>query len=111
MMSIKTPPARMTAYWTYIPDPPLPHPVFWDDPEVIVYVNNTWLLGFPAFEEMQVKQTLNFSGMERGHPLCFTRESIHQDCLPVSPVQVIGWNAYHSKVGVAVQASLCNQAK
>lgn len=64
-------------YWAYLPNPPLLHPVTWEDQRIPVYVNDTKTLGLPSSDHiwLQWHAGLNYSGVSMHLPICFSRNN------------------------------------
>lgn len=73
---------RAEVLWTYLPNPPLLHPVTWEDPRVPVYVNDTKILGLPSASHIwfQWQEGYNYSGSSMHTPICFGK-NVSEYCL------------------------------
>lgn len=84
------PGTRAEVFWTYLPNPPLLHPVTWQDPPVPVYVNNTKILGLPSASHIwpQWSQNYTYMGISNSLPICFERadKNSRSLCTPVRRV-------------------------
>ncbi|XP_053460564.1 endogenous retrovirus group K member 19 Env polyprotein-like [Nycticebus coucang] len=85
---ISTPKVESAAYWSYIPNPPLLHPVGWldQDPVKILTNDSLRLGGLQDSESRSHAVTLiNFTGRADSIPICFTlRGKAPPFCLPTS---------------------------
>lgn len=70
-------------YWAYLPNPPLLHPVTWEDKLVPIYVNDTKILGLPSNEHIwyQRQEHYNYSGLSMHLPICFTTNASVSSCV------------------------------
>lgn len=68
------PVGRAENLWAYLPNPPLLHPVTWDDLQVPVYVNDTKILGLPSAAHIwpQWRDGYSYLGVSKFPPICFT---------------------------------------
>ncbi|XP_053454793.1 endogenous retrovirus group K member 19 Env polyprotein-like [Nycticebus coucang] len=72
---ISSPKVESTAYWAYVPNPPLLHPVGWFDQESIkILTNDTLRLG--GFQDSESRghasSFVNFTGRADSLPICLT---------------------------------------
>lgn len=70
------------SYWAYLPNPPVLQPVTWQHGEVIVYTNDTWLLGGHSNRHIKPAQATNYSyqGGSKDPPMCFALNSGSNGC-------------------------------
>lgn len=61
-------------YWAFLPNPPVLHPVTWEDNDFVpVYVNNTQVLGPPSSGHiLPVSAKYNYTGLSTTQPICFS---------------------------------------
>lgn len=76
--------ASATAYWSYLPDPPILHPTPWDTKGIKVVINNTDLLGGQSNSYITPRKALNFNytGLSHTPPICLSMKPI-PGCLPL----------------------------
>lgn len=62
-------------YWAYVPNPPVIHPVTWDENvDIPVYINQTkYLDQYSDSHILQFHAFVNYSGRYEGSLLCFTK--------------------------------------
>ncbi|XP_052498251.1 LOW QUALITY PROTEIN: uncharacterized protein LOC128049982 [Budorcas taxicolor] len=74
-----------TAFWAYIPDPPMIQSLGWDKEIVPVYVNDTSLLGGKSDTHISPQQAnISFYGLTTQYPMCFSYQLQHPHCIQVS---------------------------
>ncbi|KAM5338911.1 endogenous retrovirus group K member 25 Env polyprotein-like [Glossophaga mutica] len=64
-------------YWAFLPNPPVLHPVTWEDTDFVpVYVNNTQVLGPPSTGHiLPMSAKYNYTGLSTTPPICFSLKS------------------------------------
>ncbi|KAM5309313.1 uncharacterized protein AAES06_024305 [Glossophaga mutica] len=64
-------------YWAFLPNPPVLHPVTWEDNDFVpVYVNNTQVLGPPSTGHiLPMSAKYNYTGLSTTPPICFSLKS------------------------------------
>ncbi|XP_075865454.1 endogenous retrovirus group K member 113 Env polyprotein [Microcebus murinus] len=105
MVTLLSTPTQAATYWTYIPDPPLLHPVGWGERVVPVYVSDPRALGAPANDHIQHAKVsaYNYTGLTRDVPICFHREGYFPGCVLVSTyvyynIKGVKWTVFMSSL-------------
>ncbi|XP_042678664.1 endogenous retrovirus group K member 19 Env polyprotein-like [Centrocercus urophasianus] len=64
---------KAETYWAFVPNPPVIHPVTWDEPvDIPVYNNQTMFMGqYSDGHIIEFSARFNYSGKVDGMPICF----------------------------------------
>lgn len=61
LLSAQAQPTTANPYWAYVPNPPLLHPVSWNERNIPVYANDTQALGLPSSHHIKPTSQGNYN--------------------------------------------------
>ena len=87
-------PSTADPYWAYVPNPPLLHPVSWNERNVPVYVNDTQALGVPSSHHIKATSHGNYTyfGMNGNVPICLSKGGNYTGCVTVNETTLTNKN-------------------
>lgn len=97
LLSAQVQPSTADPHWAYVPNPPLLHPVSWNERNVLVYVNDKQALGVPSSHHIKATSHGNYTyfGMNGNVPICLSKGGNYTGCVTVNGTTLTNKNGTH----------------
>ncbi|XP_053924924.1 uncharacterized protein LOC128852392 [Cuculus canorus] len=99
---------KAETYWAFVPNPPIIHPVTWEEPtDIPVHNNQTMFMGQYSDKHIVIfSARFNFSGRLDGNPMCFQINRTESSC-----EEVIIQHDWDTNVSCRTSYYLCNPSR